>query len=290
MPRMMPEGMSARETDPWETLYEARDKGRVVQGTIVRTRHIDGQGATWEVSFGEKEDAFGIRGLVPEGESGLPDGLTMNELRNQIVTVKVKGIDRKNKIVALSRKEVVQENLTNLVQGLAEGESLMAMVRATIPAGVVVDVGGGVLVRMTNDAAKLSRGVPVEAQYHVGQLVDVDVTSIDKPNRQIRVEARNPWKAGEYGRGEMVAGRIVQINDNIAFVQVKPGLVGIAPYPRSESAKVGEYLDYQVTSYNAEKMVLHLIRWDKEKIRERRRRREQQNRRDNIRSNGKGGQ
>jgi small subunit ribosomal protein S1 len=273
----MPEGLSARETDPWEELYDARDRGTLVRGTVVRTRHIDGQGPTWEVSLGEKQDAFGIRGLIPDSESGLPEGMAMSQLRNQVVQAKVKGIDRKNGIVALSRREAVEDSLTCLLAELEAGESLMAAVRAVSPGGIVVDVGGGILVRMSAARARLSRAVPVEAQYRVGQLIEVEIAGVDKETRRVSVAARDPWKAGDYIRGEMVAGKIVQISDNIAFVQVRPGLVGIAPYPKTESAKLGEYRDYQVTRYDPEKRLLHLVRWDDARIRERRRQRGQRN-------------
>ncbi|RKO66411.1 S1 RNA-binding domain-containing protein [Desulfofundulus salinus] len=271
--RFAPEGTNYRDIDPWDALYTARDKEQTLNVTIVNVRSINGQGYTWEVSFGEQEDLFGIVGLIPESESGLPEGTSMNWFKHQVVAAKIKGIDRKNSIVALTRKEVVEENLRRMIEQLEESEQLLALVRASSPSGIVVDIGGGVLVRIPRREIKLSRAVPVEVQYPPGQFVKVQVTGIDKAAKKIDVSMIDPWQPGEYVRGEMVTGKIIQIKDNIAFVQTKPGLVGIAPYPKSEQVKIGETVKYQVQRYDPDNRVLHLVRWDEERIRGRRRQR-----------------
>ncbi|MBE3588661.1 MAG: S1 RNA-binding domain-containing protein [Thermoanaerobacteraceae bacterium] len=271
--RLAPEGTNYRDIDPWDALYTAKDKEQTLNVTIVNVRPINGQGYTWEVSFGEQEDLFGIVGLIPESESGLPEGTSMNWFKHQVVAAKIKGIDRKNSIVALSRKEVVEQNLRRLLDQLEESEQLLALVRASSSRGIVVDIGGGVLIRIPRREIKLSRAVPVEVQYPPGQFAKVQVTGIDKTARKIDISMVDPWQPGEYIRGEMVTGKIVQIKDNIAFVQVRPGIVGIAPYPKGDDAKLGDLVDYQVQRYDAPKRELRLKRWDEERIQGRRRQR-----------------
>jgi small subunit ribosomal protein S1 len=268
--RLAPEGLNIRDIDPWDALYVARDKGKTVNVTIVRTRQVNGQGLTWEASLGDQENLFEIVGLIPESESGLPDGISMNWFRNQSIAAKVKGIDRRNNLVALSRREVVEENLSRLLDQLEESERLCALIRAARPAGIVVDIGGGVLIDIPRKKINLSRAVPIEVQYTPGQLAKVEVTGIDKTSKRIDVAIIDPWQPNEFARGEMVTGKIVQTADNVAFVQVRPGLVGIAPYPKSEHMEIGDTASYQVRKYDEDSRVLHLVRWDDERIRGRR--------------------
>ncbi|WP_333870958.1 hypothetical protein [Desulforamulus putei] len=265
--RLAPEGTNYRDINPWDALYEARDKEQILNVNIVDVKPINGQGYTWVVSLGEHEDLFGIVGLIPESESGLPDGTSMNWFKHQVVTAKIKGIDRKNSIVALTRREVIEENMSRLLDQLEESEQLLALIRASSTRGIIVDIGGGVLIKIPRREMKMSKSVPVEIQYPLEQFIKVQVTEIDKKGRKIGVKMIDPWQPDEYTRGDLVTGKIVQIKDNIAFVQTKPGLVGIAPYPKSEHAKVGDSVNYQVQKYDAENKILHLKRWDEEIIR-----------------------
>lgn len=276
--RLAPEGTNYRDINPWDALYEARDKEQILNVNIVDVKPINGQGYTWVVSLGEHEDLFGIVGLIPESESGLPDGTSMNWFKHQVVTAKIKGIDRKNSIVALTRKEVVEENMRRLLDQLEESEQLLALIRASSTRGIIVDIGGGVLIKIPRGEIKMSKSVPVEIQYPPEQFVRVQVTGIDKKERKIEIKMIDPWQPGEYTRGDLVTGKIVQIKDNIAFVQMKPGLVGIAPYPKSDQSKVGDSVNYQVQKYDSENKILHLKRWDEEIIRVRSLRRAQKRR------------
>lgn len=136
-----------------------------------------------------------------------------------------------------------------------------------------MDAGGGDLIRIPRREIKLSRAVPAEVQYPPGQFARVQVTGIHKTARKIDISMVDPWQPGEYIRGASVTGKIVQIKDNIAFVQARPGVVGIAPYPKEDGAKLGDLVDYQVQRYGAEKKELRLTRWDEERIQGRRRQR-----------------
>lgn len=265
--KIAPEGFSSI-ADPWAELYEARERGTLIEALVTRVRRIDGQGETWELEFPGKP---GITGLVPVSESGLPERSPLNQFVGQKILVKVMSIDKNNDLVACSRKEAVAIALARLVNQLEEGEVTNAVVRAVGQRGVYLDVGGGVVVRVNQEKARLSPAVPLDVQYEKGSIVKIRVIALDRNERSIEVEPVDPWGTWEFARGEVALGRVVAVRDGHAFVSVKPGVIGLAPVTGGYT--VGDRVEFQVTSFDRAKRRLHLRKWDARRAAERRRER-----------------
>ena len=80
-----PEGFSAAP-DPWDILFQIKEKGSIVDAKITTLSFPDNT-PTWEISF---TSLNGIRGLVPASESGLPADI-MSRFVGQEIRVKEKG-------------------------------------------------------------------------------------------------------------------------------------------------------------------------------------------------------
>lgn len=267
--KIAPEGFSLRELDVWSELYEAKERGSLVEALITRAIRDSGD-ATWELEFPGKP---GITGYVPVEECGLPRGTPVNEFVGQKIIVKVISIDKNNCRVHCSRKEPVLYNLNRLVSQLEENEAINAVVRAVARRSVYLDIGGGIIFQVDRDKARLSYGVPLDVQYATGDIVKVRITKLNKDSGDIELEPVDPWEAWEYNRGEVVFGKVVAIRDDHAYIGVKPGIIGRVMYNNGDSYKVGDFVKFKVNRYDRKKRHLHLLKWDAKRTAERRRER-----------------
>ncbi|MTI80021.1 MAG: RNA-binding protein [Firmicutes bacterium] len=269
--KIAPEGFSLEQFDLWTELYEAKERGTLIEALVVRVKRLEVQGETWEVEFASKP---GITGIVPANENGLPNGTPMNEFVGQKIIVKIKGVNKDEDLVACSRKEAVDTMLLRLISQLEENEVINAVVRAIGRRSVYLDIGGGVIVRVNQEKARLSKGVPLNVQYEVGSVLKVTVVALDYEKRIIEVLPVDPWNLWQFNRGEIVLGKVVSIRDNQAFVSVKPGIIGLALYKAEDGYEIDDKVEFQVNSYHKAKKQLHLLKWDPKRTVERRRERE----------------
>jgi len=272
--KIAPEGVKLRDIDVWGDLYEAMDRGTSVEAVIARVRRPNDEDRDrgeecWELVFDNKP---GIIGLCSVKECGLPEGTPFNDFVGQRINCKIRRIDKKNSAVVCSRKEGVESSTNRLVGQLEQGEEINALVRV-VNRHVYVDIGGGTIVRIMQGKARLSDGVPLDVQYEVGAIIKVTVTALEKDKKLIELEPTDPWKEKEYKRGEVVAGQVIQIRDNLAFVKVRQGLIGRIYYRRNDKYSVGDYIQVQVMDFSRDKRRLHLICYDARRVSDRRRER-----------------
>ncbi|MCL2766337.1 MAG: RNA-binding protein [Peptococcaceae bacterium] len=263
---MTPEGMN--DTDVWTRIYEAKTYGTVVPAKIVRRKEIQGQGGAWELEFPEIP---GVTGLVPESQNGLPEGTPMSALVGSIINVKILGVDRQEGIAACSRKEAVDVSIAKLMSAVVVGDEIPAVVKFIRNRNMYLDIGGGIILRIPSEKARLSHGVPVDAQYSQGDIVEVVVTEMDRIEKNITVEFSSPWTKWALSRGEILMGTVVTIRDKLAFIRVKPGIVGLVSYNAWDYFQIGDELMFQVNACTPQNRKLHLTMWNPEKAKKRRR-------------------
>lgn len=265
---LAPEGLNLRDVDVWGPIYEAKTYGTIIEARVTRVRRIGAQGETWEIEF---EDAPGITGLVPAAQTGLPEGTPINAFVGTVISVKVMEIDRKEGIVACSRKEVVNISLSKLLGQLKEGQEISSIVKFIGDRNVYLDIGGGVIIKIPAEKARLSDGVPLEVQYRRGGMVNAIITNLSKEERKIEIDPIDPWEKWIFSRGEVLSGTVVAVRDKSVFVSVKPGVIGLAPFKAGDDTVHGDRLEFQVNSFDARKRKLHLIEWDPRKAGQRKR-------------------
>ena len=262
-----PEGMDLQDVDVWNKIYEARTYGTVVAGRIIRRAELEGQGRIWELIFPELP---GITGLVPESQSGLPVGTPMSAFVGSLINVKVLGIDRQEGIAACSRKEAIDESFGKLVKGVAVGDEIPAVVKFIRDRHLYLDIGGGIILKIPPEKARLSPGVQTDVQFQPEDVINVIVTELDRFEKTIAVELADPWEKWNLGRGEIVSGTVATIRDKYAFIRVKPGVVGLTSYGNWDEYQVDEQLLFQVSVFAADLRKLHLVLWDPDKAKLRR--------------------
>ncbi|ACV62281.1 RNA binding S1 domain protein [Desulfofarcimen acetoxidans DSM 771] len=274
--KLAPEGFNLRELDVWGALYEARELGSVVEAKVSRLRHIEGQGETWELEF---PDSPGVTGLVPAAESGLPPRCPMTAFVGKLVGVKIKSIDKKNSMVACSRREAVEMSLGRLMGQLEEGEIINSLIRIVTEYNTFLDLGGGVIINIPREKARLSAGVPLDVQHQVGVVMKVKVTKLNKDLREIQIEPVDPWEVWEFKRGEIILGKVAAVRGLMVYATVKPGLIGLISCKPNEYFAEGKQLELQVISFDRAQRKLHLTVWNPRRAAERKREKSRNKRR-----------
>ncbi len=140
------------------------------------------------------------------------------------------------KSCVVSRIELVQEELNKkkekLLSSLKEGDLVNGKVKNITDYGVFIDLDGvdGLLHISDISWGKVSH--PSDF-FKVGDEVEVVVLSIDRENEKISLgykqKTEDPWKNIEekYPEGTKIKGKVVNIKNYGAFVEVEPGVEGL---------------------------------------------------------------
>jgi small subunit ribosomal protein S1 len=261
-----PEGYKPA-TDPWEALFSAKERGAVLTARVAALDYPNDT-PTWVLVF---DDFDGIRGLVPASETDLPDPGLMRRFVGQVVNVKIKGLDKDNKLVACSRREAVAEARQRL--SFAEGQVVECTVRAVLgrsdgkPARLLVDVGGGLLVEIPYHQAALRLAQPLSRQFRIGETVTAKVTTVNNglPTLSLRAARPDPWERADFRRGACISGTVHAVreskeDDRIVFIEpdLAPGILGIAPYPLDGDVRRGDRVNCAVANFSREERKLRL--------------------------------
>lgn len=266
-----PERNFKRETDHWNLLYDAKDRNTIMTATVIATRrHETLEGLAWELEF----DGFpNVRGLVPASETGLPNNKMMNFFVGKQINVRIKGIDRKNEIMACTRKELVEESRARLLHRVEEGMEFDAQVVFVTEIWLGVDIGGGLVYGFNLPEARVSRSLDLDELYREGQFIKARVDRVNKISGEIDISLIDPWENIKYNIGDTVTGTIIKFGNYNMFLEVKPGVVGIAPYPIMSKPRLGDKLVCKVELIDKIGRLLRLSLFDPELIRGRRKNR-----------------
>jgi len=256
--------------DPWEALYQAKERGLTVDAQVVALDYPDNI-PTWVLTF---LDFQGIKGLVPAGESGLPDKGLMPRFVGQAIRVKVKGLDRENGLAACSRREAVAEAAAELLPRLAQDPDVVVdgVVKCIVPGAngappkLLVDIGGGVLAEVPRSQALVWLTKPLGAQYAPGQKVRVKITRVDPQAGRIEGSIKkalpDPWEKADFRRGQFISGTVARADGRHVWIEpdLCPGVLGLAPYPVVGSVERGDRVSCAVASFDraAKKLRLRL--------------------------------
>ncbi len=215
----------ARREEAWVGLEQAFEKGERVNGVIFgRVKGgfiVDLDGA---VAFlpGSQVDIRPVRDVQPL--MGVPQPfqiLKMDPQRNNIV---------------VSRRAVLEETRTEarseLISSLQEGQVLDGVVKNITDYGAFVDLGGVDGLLHVTDIAWKRINHPSEA-LSIGETVKVQVIRFNPETQRISLGMKqleaDPWEgvAAKYPVGTKFTGRVTNITDYGAFVELEPGVEGL---------------------------------------------------------------
>src|SRR6266852_4085189 len=145
-------------------------------------------------------------------------------------------MDRSRGNIVVSRRAVLEESRaearSELVASLKEGQILQGVVKNITDYGAFVDLGGVDGLLHVTDIAWRRINHPSEA-LHIGQTVKVQVIRFNPETQRISLGMKqleaDPWEGVElkYPAGAKFRGRVTNITDYGAFVELEPGVEGL---------------------------------------------------------------
>jgi len=209
----------------WDELEEAMEKAETVTGRI-----------SGKVKGGFTVDIRDVRAFLP---GSLVDVRPVRDpvyLEGKELEFKIIKLDRKRNNVVVSRRAVVEsehsEEREQLLERLQEGAIVAGVVKNLTDYGAFVDLGGiDGLLHITDMAWKRVRH-PSEV-VEVGQELQVRVLKFDRERNRVSLGLKqlgeDPWDniARRYPNGARVFGKVSNVTDYGAFVEIEPGVEGL---------------------------------------------------------------
>ena len=216
---------TAKRLASWLALEKALESGEFVTGTT-----------SGKVKGGLTVLVNGIRAFLP---GSLIDTRPIKDLtpyENKTLEFKVIKLDRKRNNVVLSRRAVVEasmgEERAKLMETLKEGAIVQGVVKNITEYGAFVDLGGIDGLLHVTDIAWRRVNHPTEV-LTIGQTVKVKIIKINHETHRISLGMKqlldDPWQGIEakYPLNARVTGRVTNITDYGAFVELEPGIEGL---------------------------------------------------------------
>ncbi|HLV29716.1 MAG TPA: 30S ribosomal protein S1 [Burkholderiaceae bacterium] len=215
----------AKRLSAWLQLEQALESGELVTGTI-----------TGKVKGGLTVMTNAIRAFLPGSLVDLRPVKDTTPYEGKTLEFKVIKLDRKRNNVVLSRRAVLEasmgEERQKLLETLHEGAIVKGIVKNITDYGAFVDLGGiDGLLHITDMAWRRVRH-PSEV-LQVGQEVEAKVLKFDQEKSRVSLGVKqlgeDPWigLARRYPQGTRLFGKVTNLTDYGAFVEVEDGIEGL---------------------------------------------------------------
>lgn len=145
-------------------------------------------------------------------------------------------MDRKRGNIVVSRRAILEESRVearnDLLGKIVEGQVLDGIVKNITDYGAFIDMGGIDGLLHVTDISWRRISHPTEI-LSIGQTIKVMVTKFDQATKRVSLGMKqlesNPWQeaAQKYSVGTKLSGKITNITDYGAFVELEPGIEGL---------------------------------------------------------------
>lgn len=215
----------AKRLAAWMNLEKVLETGELVTGTV-----------TGKVKGGLTVMTNGIRAFLPGSLVDTRPVKDTTPYEGKTMEFKVIKLDRKRNNVVLSRRAVVEasmgEERAKLLETLKEGAIVKGIVKNITDYGAFVDLGGiDGLLHITDLAWRRVRH-PSEV-LEQGQEITAKVLKFDQEKNRVSLGIKqlgeDPWIgiARRYPQGTRLFGKVTNITDYGAFVEIEAGIEGL---------------------------------------------------------------
>jgi small subunit ribosomal protein S1 len=215
----------ARRLQLLDSLEKSMEDEEIVTGRI--SRRIKG---------GYHVDLGGIEAFLPGSHVDLRPVPDMDALVDQDFDFKILKINRRRSNVIVSRRVLLEkerdQKRQELLQELEEGQIVTGKVKNITEYGVFIDLGGlDGLLHITDMSWKRIRH-PKE-MVQLGDDLELKVLSFDREEEKVSLGLKqlvpDPWEdiTARFPEGEKVTGKVTNLVDYGAFVELDPGVEGL---------------------------------------------------------------
>ncbi len=219
----------------------SRDKARREESWIKLEKAFNDQSRVQGVIFGRVKGGFtvdldGAVAFLPGSQVDVRPTRDVGPLMNQAQPFQILKMDRRRGNIVVSRRAVLEERRaeerTSLVASLVEKQIVEGVVKNITDYGAFVDLGGVDGLLHVTDIAWRRVSHPTEV-LSVGQTVTVQIIKINHETQRISLGMKqlqtDPWEgvAAKYPVGVQFKGKVTNVTDYGAFVELEPGVEGL---------------------------------------------------------------
>ncbi len=215
----------ARREAAWDKLEQEFTKSARVDGVIFG-----------RVKGGFTVDLDGAVAFLPGSQVDIRPVRDVQPLMDIVQPFQILKMDRKRGNIVVSRRAILEETRaearTGLISTLSEGQIIDGVVKNITDYGAFVDLGGIDGLLHVTDMSYKRVNHPSEV-INIGDTVKVQIVRINKDTQRISLGMKqlesDPWDGAEakYAIGAKLTGRVTNITEYGAFVELEPGIEGL---------------------------------------------------------------
>ena len=214
----------AEKVKVWDDVEKAFNENTIIKGRVVE-----------RIKGGLSVD-IGIRAFLPGSQIDVRPVKNLDALRGKEIECRVIKLNRKRGNIVLSRKVVMETEQVRkkayTLEVLKEDAEVRGVVKNITDYGVFIDLGGIDGLLHVTDLSWGRVNHPSEL-FNVGDEITVKVLKYDKDKERVSLGYKqltpDPWSLvqAQYPIGARVAGKIVNLTDYGAFVELEAGVEGL---------------------------------------------------------------
>ncbi len=250
----------------WERIVESYEKGEILQGRCVR-----------RIKGGIVVDLGGVDAFLPGSQIDVKPIRDFDAFIGQTMDFKVVKVNQRRKNIVVSHRALVEEEMKEqrekILANLEKGQVLEGTVKNITDFGVFIDLGGVDGLLHINDLSWGRINHPSEI-VSLDQTIKVKVLDFNDEKNRISLGLKqlqpHPWEnvAEKYPVGSVVQGKVVNISDYGAFVELEKGVEGLIHISEmswtqhikhpSKILTVGEIVEAKILSIDPEEKKISL--------------------------------
>ncbi|MCM5529247.1 30S ribosomal protein S1 [Parasegetibacter sp. NRK P23] len=215
----------ARITRAWERIVEVHKTGEVVTGTV-----------TSKTKGGLIVDVFGMETFLPGSQIDVKPVTDYDQFVGKTMEFKVVKVNEAIKNAVVSHKALIESDIeaqrAEIMSKLEKGQVLEGTIKNITDFGAFMDLGGldGLLYITDISWGRINH--PSEV-LKLDQKLNVVVLDFDDDKKRISLGLKqltpHPWDVlpEGVGEGQVVKGKVVNIEDYGAFLEIMPGVEGL---------------------------------------------------------------
>lgn len=244
----------------WENIVDSYKNGTIIKGTIIS-----------KTKGGLIADTGGLETFLPGSQIDIKPIIDYNAYVGKTMEFRVVKVNETIKNAVVSHKALIESDLAEqreaIIASLEKGQVLEGLVKNITDFGAFLDLGGvdGLLYITDISWGRISHPSEILA---LNQKINVVVLDFDENKKRISLGLKqlqpHPWEvlAAEISEGSTVKGKIVNIEDYGAFLEIQPGVEGLIhvsevtwsnqPINAREYFKLGQEYEAKVVTIDRE--------------------------------------
>lgn len=250
----------------WEDIVDSYENGTVIKGTVVS-----------KTKGGLIVDAGGLETFLPGSQIDIKPIIDFDSYVGKTMEFKVVKVNQTIKNAVVSHKALIESDLAEqrmaIIAGLEVGQVLEGHVKNITDFGAFLDLGGvdGLLYVTDISWGRISH--PSEV-LSINQKINVVVLEFDEARKRISLGLKQllpqPWEvlSEDIKEGSTVSGKVVNIEDYGAFLEIEPGVEGLVhvsevswsnqPINAKDNFKIGQEYQAKVVTLDRESRKMSL--------------------------------